>query len=77
VAVERLSLEVIDQIGKPLGFRIKIRMVDLANFSRHNNLHGVSGAGDEGLYLVRREILRFIDNKMESASSISASINSR
>ena len=53
----------IDQVGKPIGFRIQIGMINLVDVSGNHDLHGVAGARDDGFDFVRREVLGFIDNE--------------
>ena len=57
-----LAFHLVDHIGQSVALRIEVRRVDLLDISGEDHLGALSGTGDDRLDLVRREVLRLVDN---------------
>ena len=56
-------LETIDDVGQAGGRFRQIGRVDLGDVAEADNLAAGAGAGDEGFYLVRAQVLRLVDDE--------------
>src|SRR5208283_2793696 len=58
VGVDALALHTIDEIAEAIGMRVQIGMIDLEDVAGEHHLGALARAGDDGLHLVRGQILR-------------------
>ena len=65
------------QMSKTVGPLVQIRLVDLEYISGENHLRAFAGTGDDGLDLVRGEILRLIDDEESLAEASASDIGER
>src|SRR5205823_10243688 len=57
-----LRAESIGGDGEPVRWAVDVRIVDLVGIAGEDDLRPVAGARDDRLYLVRREVLRLVDD---------------
>src|SRR6202158_2374677 len=64
VSAVRPTLETVDDVGEPGAAFSQIRRVDLGNVSQANDLGARTGARDQGLHLLGRQVLRLVDDQV-------------
>ena len=77
MGIERLTDHAVDQIRKTVGKRIKVGLIDLPDISGEHNLGSFTGAGDDRLDLVRRQVLCFIDDEENLLQAAAANVGQR
>ena len=56
-------------IDKPVGLAVQIRLVNLLDISGKHHLRTFSRTGNDGLYLIRRQVLRLVDDALHFAQA--------
>ena len=71
---ESLAGHLFAQMGESVRPLVQIRLVNLENVSREHHFRAFSGPRDDGLYLVRSQVLGFVNDEICIAETPSADI---
>ena len=63
VGEEVFAVQFFAQVGEAIGPGVKVRLVYLEDISSKDNLSSLAGTGNYGLYLMRGEVLGFVDDE--------------
>ena len=74
---ESLAGHLFAQMGESVRPLVQIRLVNLENVSREHHFRAFSGPRDDGLYLVRSQVLGFVNDEICIAETPSADICER
>ena len=74
---DALTLHALNQVRKTVACRVKIWIVNLTNVARKHNLGALAHSTDNGLHLMRRKILRLVDNNKLVRNTAAADIGQR
>ncbi len=75
--VQTLALHPIDEVGQAVRVAVQIRVIDLEDVAREHELGAVAGTGDDGLHLVRGEVLRLVDDEVDVDQAASPDVRER
>ena len=77
VLKEGLAFHLLAQVGEAVGPLVQVGLVNLEDIAGEHHLGALSGAGDDGFYLVRGEVLGLVHNKVHLAQGAAADIGQR
>ena len=77
MSVKRQPFEAVHDVGKTVAARIQINVVDLVRVSGQNHLRSFARAADYRLYLMRREVLRLVDDHKLFRNAASSDVGKR
>ena len=77
MTVNRLVLQSVNQVGETVARRIQIGVVYLRRVARENNLRILAGTADNRLYLVRSQILRFVNYYLLTGNAPATDVGNR
>jgi hypothetical protein len=69
VAGDAVALEPLHRVGQAVRQLIDVGVVDLVGVAREDHLRALAGPREHGLDLVRREVLRLVDDEELLAGS--------
>src|SRR5438876_1059390 len=72
-----LAFETIGDDGKPVRGAVDVRVVDLEGIAGEDDFGALSATGDDGLHLVRREVLRLVDDEVLVRKAAPADVGER
>src|SRR5712692_9935116 len=72
-----LELELVDHVHQAVRGGVHVRVVDLVRVAGEDDLGVVADAGDDGLHLVRREVLRLVDDDVLVGDAAAADVRER
>src|SRR5207248_106715 len=77
VSGQALVLELVDHVDEAIAGRVHVRIVDLIRVAGDDDLGVVADAGDDRLHLVRRQVLRFVDDDVLVGNAAPADVRQR
>src|SRR5438874_5276778 len=77
VSGQALVLELVDHVDEAIAGRVHVGIVDLVRVAGEDDLGVVADAGDDRLHLVRRQVLRLVDDDVLIWNASSADVGER
>ena len=74
---EGLTLESVRGDGEAVGRAVDVRVVDLERVAGEDNLRALSATRDDRLHLVRRQVLRLVDDQVLVRQAAAANVRER
>src|SRR5437016_6019794 len=74
---QALVLELVHDVDEPVAGRVHVRVVDLVRVAGEDDLGVVAHARDDRLHLVRREVLRLVDDDVLVGDAAPADVRER
>ena len=77
MAGDGLALHALDGVRQAVRCGVEVRVVDLPDVAAHHDLGAVAHAADDGLHLVRAEVLRLVDDHELVRDAAAADVGER
>ena len=71
---QRLPVHLLPEVRQAVGPLVQVGLVDLEDVAREDHLRAFAGAGDDGLHLVRGEVLRLVHDEIHLAEGAAADV---